>query len=124
MTNEIDSLASYLKDSNTATQSALVAEVCRAVQAVNAHAEPAATIADNLSDSCQANGERTVPDESVIFNHDLATQADLDRVSTPIIHSDNARPKHRSDEDRQNKEPLMQSLSLICDDILAAEKKP
>ena len=38
-------------------------------------------------------------------------------------HSDNARSGHRSDENKQNEESSMQSLSLVCDDVLTAEKQ-
>lgn len=86
-----------VKDSNTAAHSALVAEVGRDVHDVNAHAEPAAITADNHSDSCQASREHAVLDELIIFNHNLATQIDLGWISTPIIHSDNARSEHRND---------------------------
>lgn len=68
MANEIDSLASYVKDSNAITQSVLVARIAKNGQDVNAHVEPTATTADNFSDSCQANGERVAQDESVISN--------------------------------------------------------
>ena len=69
MANEIDSLASYIKDSNDITQSVLVARVAENGLDVNTYAEPAATTADNFSDSCQANGERVTQDESVLLNH-------------------------------------------------------
>ena len=67
MASEIDSLASYLTDSNAIAKSALVARVAKNGYDVNAHAEPAASTADSFSDSCQANGERIVSDESVIL---------------------------------------------------------
>ena len=68
MANEIDSLASYVKDSNAITQSVLVARIAKNGQDVNAHVEPTATTADNFSDTCQANGERVAQDESAISN--------------------------------------------------------
>ena len=62
MANEIDSLASYVKDSNAVAQPALAARVASNGQDNNAHAEPVVTTADNLSDSCQPNGEGVAQD--------------------------------------------------------------
>lgn len=69
MANEIDSPASYIKDSSAITQSVLAARVAGNGLDVNTQAEPAAITADNFSDSCQANGERVTQDESVLLNH-------------------------------------------------------
>ncbi|KAL8784951.1 MAG: hypothetical protein Q9195_008839 [Heterodermia aff. obscurata] len=57
------------------------------------------------------------------MNHNPISQANLDRVSAANSHSDNAGPGHRSDENEQTGESLMQTLSLLCDDVLAAEKQ-
>ena len=70
--NEIDSLASCIKDnlvcdgSNAVAQSALVATVSSDGQDVNSYAEPATPTANNFLDSCQPNGECVAQDESVI----------------------------------------------------------
>ena len=89
MANEIDSLASYIKDSNAITQSVLVAWVAENGLDVNTHAESAATTADNFSDSCQANGERVNQDESILLNHNpvlkLITIGSLRRAFTLIM---------------------------------------
>ena len=89
MAAEIDSLASYIKDSNAIAQSALVAETAKDGQDVNAHAEPAVTTAGNFSDSCQANRERGPQDESVLWNHNpvlkLITVESLRRAFSVIM---------------------------------------
>ena len=91
MADEIDSLASYIKNSNAITQSALVAEVAKDGQDVNAHAELVVTTAGNFSDSCQANRERGPQDESVLLNHNpvlkLITIGSL-RRGFPVIMQD------------------------------------
>ena len=89
MANEIDSLASYIKDSNAIIQSVLVAGVAGNGLDVNTHVEPAATTADNFPDSCQTNGERVTQDESVPLNYNpvlkLITIGSLRRVLTVIM---------------------------------------
>ncbi|KAL8882932.1 MAG: hypothetical protein Q9198_000142 [Flavoplaca austrocitrina] len=103
--NETDSLASYIKDnlksndSNAVAQPALVARVASDGRDVNAYAKPAVTTASNFSDSCQSNGECVAQGTG------------------------NARSGHRSDENGQSEESLAQTLSLICDEILATEKQ-
>ncbi|KAI4220681.1 MAG: hypothetical protein L6R40_008668 [Gallowayella cf. fulva] len=92
-------------------------------QDVISYAEPAIPTANSLSDSGQPNNECVAQDESVILNHHSIFEADFDRVSTASIHSDNARSEHRSDENGQNEEPPVQSLSLIYDNNSAAEKQ-
>ena len=72
MANEIDSLASYIKDSGATTRSTLIARAARNGQDISAHAKPAAVIADNLSNSCQANAEGVTQDKSVIQHHNLS----------------------------------------------------
>ena len=49
--DEIDSLASYVKDFNVIIRSALIAKIAKDEQDVDAHAELAAVIADNFSHS-------------------------------------------------------------------------
>ena len=57
------------------------------------------------------------------MNHNRISLVDLNRVSAASIHNDDARFGHRSDENEQNEKASIQKLSLICDDILAAEKQ-
>ena len=89
MANEIDSPASYIKDSSAITQSVLAARVAGNGLDVNAYAEPAAITADNFLDSCQANGERVTQDESVLLNDNpvlkLITIGSLRRAFTVIM---------------------------------------
>ncbi|KAI4226558.1 MAG: hypothetical protein L6R40_008279 [Gallowayella cf. fulva] len=91
-------------------------------QDVISYAEPAIPTANSLSDSGQPNNECVAQDESVILNHHLNFEVNFDRVSTASIHSDIARSEHRSDENGQNQEPPVQSLSLIYDNNSAPEK--
>ncbi|KAI4224383.1 MAG: hypothetical protein L6R40_008450 [Gallowayella cf. fulva] len=127
--NEIDSLASYIKDnlecngSNAVAHPALVAMAANDRQDVISYAEPAIPTANSLSDSCQPNNGCVAQDESVILNHHPVVEVDFDRVSTASIHSDNARSEHRSDENGQNEEPPVQSLSLISDNNSVPEKQ-
>lgn len=73
--NEIDSLASYIKNDlkhagfNALARSALVARVASDREDVNTYAELAIPPAKNFSDNCQPNGECVSHDESVILSH-------------------------------------------------------
>ena len=129
MANEINSLASYIKDnfkyngSDAVAQQGLVARVADDGQDVNAHAEPVILNANNISNNCQRNDGCRAQRESAILNHSQFAQTKLDRDSAARIYSGNARSGHRSDVNGQNDTSPMQSLSLICDDILATEKQ-
>ena len=71
---EINSLASYIKDSSAATRSALIARTAKNSKNEsnkNANAEPAAFIADSFSSSGQANGKGVTQDKSVNHHHSL-----------------------------------------------------
>ncbi|CAF9940049.1 MAG: hypothetical protein HETSPECPRED_002145 [Heterodermia speciosa] len=111
--NEIDSLAAYIKDnlicdgSNAVAQSALVARVASDGQDVNSYAEPATPTANNFLDNCQPNGECVAEDEGSAAN----------------IHGCNATSGSSDNENGQSEESLAQTLSLICDEILATEKQ-
>ncbi|KAL8697236.1 MAG: hypothetical protein Q9201_007227 [Fulgogasparrea decipioides] len=65
------------------------------------------SLASYIKDNLKCNGSNAAQDE----------------FSAASIHSENARSEHRSDENGQNQEPPMQSLSLIYDHNSAAEKQ-
>ena len=67
--NEIDSLASHLKDSNAINQSTLVSRVARNGQDENAYTKPTVATTNKSLDNYQPNGQRVAQDESVILNH-------------------------------------------------------
>ena len=69
MTNEIDSLASHLKNFNAINQSTLIFRIARNGQNVNAYTKPVVITTDKSSNNCQLNGQRVAQDESVILNH-------------------------------------------------------
>lgn len=93
--DKIDSLTSYIKNSNAITQSALIAEIAKNGQNVNAHAKLVITTAKNFSNSCQANRERDSQNESILLNHNpvlkLITIKSLRRKFPVIMQNPNTK---------------------------------
>ena len=129
VTNQIDSLAFYIKDnlkyndSSAIAQTTLIARVASDAQNENAYAESVVPTANNFFDICRSSDECVAQDELVLLNHNSISWIDLDRGSAASIHGGNATSGHSDNENGQSEESLAQTLSLIYDEVLAIEKQ-
>lgn len=127
--NEIDCLTFYIKnnskcnDFNVVAQSTLIIKKAKNEQNLNAYTKSIIFTINNFLNNCRRNDECFIQNESIVLNHDSISEIDFDKIFALKIHRDNAKSKHKNDENEQNEKSLMQNLSLICDEILIAQKQ-